>query len=80
MRVSLQVPFLSGVRMAACSATHGIAATEDGRVYWWPHSVLDAKDNSSADSYEVGVAHTHTQLQHVTAYITRQSLHIKMAR
>ncbi len=50
-----QVPFLSKVQHVACSATHGLASTADGSVFWWPHAACLGAP-APAQSYEVRCA------------------------
>jgi hypothetical protein len=51
-----KVPFITGATMVDCSETHGLAATKDGRVFWWPHSAVHTQGASAEGAaHEVSV-------------------------
>jgi hypothetical protein len=55
-----KVPFLTGATMVDCSETHGLAATRDGRVFWWPHSAVHMQGTpAEAAAFEVRSADAH---------------------
>lgn len=45
-----QVSFLSNIQQVACSSTHGVALSEDGRLYVWPITATSLSEPTATDS------------------------------